>query len=167
MTALPLLVALASASTVELTAERLVHDDARKVTTAEGDAELTATNAALHAERITWDAAAQGATASGQVALRLTGKGLMAVLADVVTVRMNGDEVSEIYLYDGVAMRKRNTTPAALLAARTQEAVRAAGTTTMTMTASHLVRNDDGTWTIDELGFTPCECDFDTPSWHI
>ena len=37
----------------------------------------------------------------------------------------------------------------------------------MTMTASHLVRNDDGTWAIDELGFTPCECDFEKPSWHI
>ncbi|MBK7858525.1 MAG: LPS assembly protein LptD [Archangiaceae bacterium] len=167
MSALPLVVALSFAATVQLDAERLVHDDARKVTTAEGEAELTAGNAALHAERITWDENAEAATASGKVVLRVVQKGLLAVVADVVTVRMSNGEVSEVYLYDGIAMRKKNTTPQALLAARTPEQLAVTGNTTMTMVTSHLTRNDDGSWVIDELGFTPCECDFDRPSWHI
>jgi LPS-assembly protein len=167
MQALPLIAALVSSATVQLDAERLIHDDARKITTAEGNAQLRATNAAMDAERITYDEGAQAATASGNVTLRLTQKGLMAVIADVVTVRMSGEEVTEVYLYDGLAMGKKNITPDALRAARAPDQVRAAGNTTMTMTASHLTRNDDGTWTIDELGFTPCECDFDKPSWHI
>lgn len=167
MTALPLIAAVISSATVQLTAERLVHDDARKVTTAEGTAELLAANAALSADRITWDEAAGAATASGNVALRLAKNGLLAVVADVVTVRMTGDDVSEVYVYDGVALRKKNTTAAALFAAKTPDQVRATGTTTMSMTATHLTRTDDDTWVIDDLGFTPCECDFDKPSWHI
>src|SRR5205809_912815 len=69
-------------------------------------------------------------------------------------------------LVHGVALRKKNVTPAALLAAKTPDEVRAAGNTTMSMTATHLLRDGDE-WIIDELGFTPCECDFDKPSWHI
>src|SRR5688572_7471810 len=122
MTALPLLVALASGSTVQLTAQRLVHDDARKVTVAEGDAMMLADNAALNADQITWDENAEGATASGHVSLRLTRKALMAIVADVVIIRMSGDDVTEVYVYDGVAMRKKNTTAAALVAAKTPEA---------------------------------------------
>lgn len=167
MTALPLLLALFSGATVNLTAERLLHDDARKVTTAEGDAELTAEGAAMHADRITWDEGAQAATASGNVTLRLVRRGLMAIVADVVTVRMNGDEISEVYLYDGLAMRKKGLTAAQLLAARTPDEVRAAGSTTMTMNANHLVREGDDEWVVDDLGFTPCECNFDRPSWRI
>ncbi|MBL8954237.1 MAG: LPS-assembly protein LptD, partial [Myxococcaceae bacterium] len=167
MTALSLIVALCGGASVELTAERLVHDDARKLTTAEGDADLVATNARLSADRITWDEAAGAATASGNVTLRMTNKGLLAVIADVVTVRMNGDEVDEAFIYDGVALRKKNVTPDALMAARTPDQVRSAGNTVMSMNATHLVKNDDDTWTIDELAFTPCECNFDKPSWHI
>lgn len=154
-------------ATVQLTAERLVHDDARKITTAEGEADLVAQNAYLSADRITWDEAAGAATASGNVTLRLTQKGLLAVIADVVTVRMDGDDVSEVFIYDGVALRKKNVTAEALRAARTPDEVRRAGNTVMSMNATHLVKNDDDTWTIDELTFTPCECDFNKPSWHI
>src|SRR4051794_10901082 len=111
MPLLPLLVVLAAGPTVELTAERLIHEDARKITTAEGDAELSARDAAMHAERITYDENAHGATATGHVTLRLTRKGLMAVVADVVSVRLDGDEVTEIFVYDGIALRKRNVTP--------------------------------------------------------
>lgn len=167
MTALPLVVVLCTGATVQLTAERLVHDDARKITSAEGNADLTAGNAAMHADRITWDESAEAATASGNVTLRIAKNGLLAVIADVVTVRMTGDEVSEVFVYDGVALRKKNVTPQALLAARTPDEVRAAGNTTMSMTASHLVRQGDDEWVIEDLGFTPCECDFDKPSWHI
>src|SRR5262249_24485854 len=106
MTALPLLLLLAGGPTVELTAERLIHDDARKITPAEGEAELVARDAAMHADRITYDENAGGATASGHVALRLAKRGLMVVLADVVAVKLDGDEVSEIFIYDGVALRK-------------------------------------------------------------
>ena len=153
--------------TVTLDAERIIHDGARKLTTAEGNAELVASNAAMHADQITWDETAQGATASGHVTLRLAKNGLLAVVADVVSVRVQGDEVQEIFIYDGLVMRKKGTTPAALLAARTQDEVRAIGGTTMTMTTSHMQKESDGSWRIDELSFTPCDCDFERPAWKI
>jgi LPS-assembly protein len=167
MMVLPLLVLLAGGPSVELTAERLIHDDARKITTAEGNADLVAKDAAMHADRITYDEKAQGATATGHVTLRLTRRGLLAVVADVVSVRLDGDDVSEVFIYDGVALRKRNVTPAQLLAAKTQDAVRSVGSTTMSMTAGHLKRDDKGDWVVEQLSITPCECDFDKPSWHI
>jgi LPS-assembly protein len=167
MPALPLLVLLAAGPTVELTAERLIHDDKRKVSTAEGDAQLKAHDAAMSAERITYDEGAKGATATGHVTLRLTRKGLMAVVADVVSVRLEGDEVTEVFVYDGIALRKRNVTPQQLLNAKTQDEVRHIGSTTMSMTAGHLKRDENDAWVVEELNITPCECDFDKPSWHI
>ncbi len=167
MTALPLLVVLAAGPTVQLTAEHLLHDDARKITTAEGEAELTAKDAAMHADRITWDDQTQSATAHGHVALRLTRKGLMVVLADVVSVRMDGDDVREVFIYEGIALRKRNVTAAQLLAAKSQDAAHHIGTTTMSMVATHLKRDDDGAWETENINLTPCECDFDRPSWRI
>src|SRR5439155_9667295 len=101
MAALPWLALIAAGATVQLDAERLIHDDARKITTAEGEAELVAHDAALHADRVTYDANASMATASGHVALRLK-RGLLAVLADVISLRLEGDEVVEIFIYDGL-----------------------------------------------------------------
>jgi LPS-assembly protein len=167
MPALPLLVLLAAGPSVELTAERLIHDDKRKISTAEGDAQLHAHDAAMSAERITYDENAKGATATGHVTLRLTRKGLMAVVADVVSVKLEGDEVTEVFVYDGIALRKRNVTPQQLLNAKTQDEVRAIGSTTMSMTAGHLKRDENDAWVVEELEITPCECNFDKPSWHI
>lgn len=168
--ALPLAALITAASptqTVTLNAERLLHDSARKLTTAEGAAELTASNAAMNGDRITWDENAQGATAVGHVTLRLVKGGLIGIVADVVSVRVEGDEVAEVFVYDGLALRKKGLSPEQLLAAKTQDEVRTVGGTSMTMSTSHLMRQDDGTWRIDELTFTPCDCDLERPAWRI
>lgn len=163
------LLTLAAAEPVELelSAERLLHDGVRQITTAEGSAVLTTDGAALNAERIVFDRNANAATASGHVVARLAQGGLVAITADVVTVRFDeGNQVREVFILDGKAVAKKNLTPAALLAASTAEALEAAGTTQALLEGNHLVR-DGAKWTVEHLSLVPCECDFKKPSWSI
>ncbi len=156
----------AEPSVIELTAEQVVHDGKARRAYAEGNAELTTGNAALHADRITWDRDTNSATAIGHVALRLTGPDLMVVIADVLSVRFEDDEVKEVFVNDGKVLGKTNITPAALRAITTPDGLNKAGTTTLLLVGNHLVR-DDGKWRVERLELVPCECNFDNPSWSI
>lgn len=150
----------------ELTAEKIVHDGKQHRAYAEGNAELVTQNAAIHADRITWDRDTASATAIGHVALRLTDGELLAVVADVLTVRFDDDEVREVFVNDGKVYGKKGLTPTQLRAITQPEALVAAGQTTMRLVANHLVR--EGTnWRLEELDLVPCECDFEHPSWSI
>lgn len=150
----------------ELKADTVVHDGAKQRAYAEGNAELDTAGAALHAERITWDHGSQFATAIGRVALRLTGGELMVVVADVVTVRFEDDEIQEIFISDGRVLGKKGISPAALRAITEPDALAHAGETTMAITGNHLVREGDQ-WRVESLDLVPCECNFDKPSWSI
>jgi LPS-assembly protein len=150
----------------ELSAEQIVHDGAHRRAYAEGNAELVTTGAALHADRITWDQDSSSATAIGRVALRLTTGDLLVVIADVVTVRFEDDEVKEVFVNDGKVLSKTGITAAALRAITTPEGLNAAGTTTMLLIGNHLVREGD-VWKLEKLELVPCECNFDKPSWSI
>lgn len=152
---------------VVLTAERMLHDGQREVSTAEGRAQLRSEHLAIDAERIIYDQLRSVVTATGKVVARITRGGKVAVIADVLTLRLDeAHEVKEIYLYDGQAISKKDVTGAALLAASTAEEVEKVGVTQSLLQGNHLVR--DGTsWTVEELELVPCSCDFKNPGWSI
>ncbi|MBS1153088.1 MAG: outer membrane protein Imp, required for envelope biosis, partial [Myxococcaceae bacterium] len=150
----------------ELSAEQIVHDGATRRAYAEGNAELVTTGAALHADRITWDRDSSSATAIGHVALRLTSGELLVVIADVLTVRFEDDEVREVFVNDGKVLSKKGITPEALRAITTPEGLSAAGETTMLLIGNHLVR-EGAVWRLEKLELVPCECNFNQPSWSI
>lgn len=152
---------------VVLTAERMLHDGQREVSTAEGVAQLRSEHLAIDAERIIYDKLRRVVTATGKVVARITQGGKVAVVADVLTLRLDdAHEVKEVYLYDGRAISKKDVTGAALLAASTAEEVEKVGVTQSLLQGNHLVR--DGTsWTVEELELVPCSCDFKNPGWSI
>lgn len=163
-----LVIAAPSGDTVELTltAERVLHDGKAHRTTAEGRARLAGPDTALSADRIVYDRDQSVATATGHVVARVAQGGLVAITADVVTVRFDGGEVREVYLLDGQAVSKADTTKEALLAADTPEAVATLGRTNALLEGNHLVR-DGPRWKVEHLELVPCECDFAEPSWSI
>ncbi|MFT3708703.1 MAG: LPS assembly protein LptD [Archangium sp.] len=155
-------------SQVQLTAARLLHDGKKLITNAEGDAKLITTDgSAIDADRIVYDQNRRVATATGHVIARLTRGGKIGVIADLVTVRFDeNDELTDVYLYDGRAISKKDVTREAFLAADTEEKLEKAGTTQALLTGNHLQRNGND-WTVEELELVPCECDFKNPSWSI
>ncbi len=163
------LVLMAPPETVEiqLTAERMLHDGQKELTTAEGRAKLVTEGAAINADRIVYDRNRNVATATGHVVARMTQGGRMVVIADLMTLRFDDQqEVKEVFLYDGQALSKKDVSADALLAAETAEAAKKVGVTQALLQGNHLVR--DGTrWAVDELELVPCECDFENPSWSI
>jgi LPS-assembly protein len=149
-----------------LTAERVLHDGHAQRTTAEGHAVLTGTDVAITADRVVYDRVNSAVTATGHVVARITQGGLVAITADVVTVRLDGDQVREIFLLDGQAVSKVDTTKAALLAADTPESVATTGRTNALLEGNHLTR-DGPRWNVDRIELVPCECNFQDPSWSI
>lgn len=153
---------------VELTAERVLHDGKKDLSTAEGKAKLVTEGAAIDADRIVYDRNKNLATATGHVVARIVKGGRIAVVADLMTLLFDDEhEVREIYLFDGQAVSKKDVSVEALLAADTAEAVEKVGTTQALLQGNHLVRSGTTRWTIDELELVPCECDFKNPSWSI
>ncbi len=152
---------------VTLTAERLLHDGAADRTLAEGRAHLDTDGAAIDAERIVYEQQTGVITAVGHVVARFAQRGApMAVLADLVTLRLEGTQVVEISVLDGVAVMKREANVTKLLAATTKAELDAAGPTTMLLNGNHFERVDDG-WRLGHLELVPCECNFDSPSWSV
>jgi LPS-assembly protein len=153
-------------SRVTLHGERTLRDGRRKLTTLEGSATMLGDGVAVDADRIVYDETNRSATASGHVVARLASEGLMVVVGDVVTLKFEGDEVREVYLLDGRALAKKDTTAAALLAANTAEAAEKIGTTMGLLQGNHLT-HDGGRWSAEQISLVPCECDFNKPSWNI
>ena len=152
---------------LELTAERLLHDGKKELTTAEGRAKLVTDGASIDADRIVYDRQRRVATASGHVVARISQGGRMAVIADVMTLRFDDEQqVREVFLYDGKTISKKDVGLEAFLEADTAEKVEKVGTTQALLVGNHLVR-DGSKWTVDELELVPCECDFKNPSWSI
>lgn len=153
---------------VRLEAERLLHDGQQDLTTAEGRAKLFTEGSAVDADRIVFDKKKRVATATGHVVARLSQGGKVAVLADLVTLRFDdANEVSEIFLFDGQALSKKDVPLELFLAADTPERVQRAGTTQALLSGNHLVRAGRSAWTVEQLDLVPCECDFSKPSWSI
>ncbi len=151
---------------VELRAERLLHDEKHGLTTAEGSARLRASNAAVDADRIVYERESRRVTAVGHVTARLAEGGLVGLVAESVTLRLDGDRVEEAWLLEGHAEVHLGVTPEAFLAAATPEALADAGTITTVLRGNHLVRQGT-TWHVDRAEVVPCDCDLKHPSWAI
>lgn len=157
----------AEVSEVQITAERVLHDGKKLISTAEGTAKLTSEGSAIDADRIVYDQNRRVATAMGHVVARLTQGGKIAVIADLMTLRFDErQQVTDVYLYDGRAISKKDAPWDAFLAANTEEKVEKVGTTQALLTGNHLQRNGND-WTVEQLELVPCECDFKNPSWSI
>jgi LPS-assembly protein len=151
---------------VELSAERMLHDGAKQLTTAEGRATLRADGVAVDADRIIFSKGESAATATGHVVARLTQRGRVVVTGDVVTLRFDGSDVREVFLLDGRVVSKRDVSAEDLLNATTAEAALELGTSSVLLTGNHLTR-DGATWEVDQVSVVPCDCDLNHPSWEI
>ncbi|MDX2013052.1 MAG: hypothetical protein SFW67_22855 [Myxococcaceae bacterium] len=163
-----LLSASPDATELTLTAERVLHDGREQRTIAEGRAHLETAGAAVDADRIVYDRSREVVTAVGHVVARVAQGGTpTAVMADVVSLRLTGERVDEIWVLDGVATARGGANVDKLLAATTKRELDAAGPVTMLMSGNHFTRLDDGGWRLENLELVPCECNFETPSWSI
>ena len=107
------------AAEVTLTAERVLHDGREDRTIAEGRAHLETAGLAIDAERIVYDKRRDVVTAVGHVVARLTRDTPTSVLADVVSLRLSGDRVEEVWVLDGTAAARGGANAERLLMART------------------------------------------------
>jgi LPS-assembly protein len=162
-----LLSASPDATEVTLTAERVLHDGKADRTIAEGRAHLQTGGAAVDAERIVYDQSRDVVTAVGRVVARVAQGTPLSVTADVVSLRLAGERVEEIWVLDGVATARGGANVDKLLRATTKAELDAAGPVTMLLTGNHFLRLPDGSWRLENLELVPCECNFDTPSWSI
>ena len=90
----------------------------------------------------------------------------MAIVADVVTLRLSEGQVTDVYLLDGRATARTGITAERLLAADTAEAIDRGSKVSTLMEGNHLIRS--GTrWTFENATMVPCDCDFSRPSWSI
>lgn len=151
---------------ISLNAEQIIHRDKEKLTVAEGNAELRTDDSALSADQIAYDGEKQVATGIGHVTVRLLKGGQVAALADVATLKLDHNQVTEVFLQNGSAYRKKGIAPAAFLEIRDAEALKAAGITTFMLTANHLAREGDD-WKMENADLVPCECDWAHPNWGI
>jgi LPS-assembly protein len=153
---------------LSISGERLLRDGQRLLTTVEGGARLDTDGAAVNADRLTYDETRRVVTAVGHVVVRLVRGGKIAIVADVVTLRLDeANAVQEIFLLDGVALSKKDLTNEQLLAADTADAAKRVGGTQALLEGNHLVREGEGRWAVDRLELVPCECNFEDPSWSI
>lgn len=160
-------VALPEGEEVMLTAERLLHDGKKELTTAEGRAKLTSAGIAVDADRIVYDQPRNVVTAVGHVVARVVRGGKVAITSDVLTMVLDEHrQVRDLYVYDGRAVSKKDVSDAAFLAAATAEALEKTGTTQTILEGNHLQREPNG-WRVEALELVPCECDFAHPSWSI
>lgn len=162
---LPMLLALTSVP-VSLTAERVVHENTRELTLAEGRARLSTADSVLTAERIHYDGKMNAATAVGSVTFRTMKGGPLLVFADVVTVRFVDGEVDEVFIQDGYALRKTIGNRDAFLKEDSKEALEAMGPTTLRVSGNHLKRSESG-WQVDALDLTPCDCSASSATWRV
>ena len=120
--------ALPEGEEVTLTAERLLHDGKKDLTTAEGKAKLSSAGIAVDAERIVYDQQRNVVTAVGHVVARLVRSGKIGITSDVLTLVLDEHrQVEDVYLYDGRAISKKDVSTEKFLAASTAEALEKTG----------------------------------------
>ena len=163
---LALLLAQAAPVEVRLEAERLLHDGVHARTTAEGHAKLRSAELALDADRILYEKAEGRVTAVGHVVARLAKNGLTAIVADTVSLRLEGDEVEEVSFFEGNAITHKGVSAEAFLAASTEAELARAGTPSLRLDGNRLVR-DGRTWRLEHLSLVPCDCNLAHPTWGV
>lgn len=151
-----------------LTADHLRYDTGLRRMVYSGRARLVTREATLLADELQWDDARRVATASGNVRMAMSRGGLYVLIADELSARVERDELAEVTATRGLILKKEGVTAEALLAPQSGEQLRLAGRTTLVLTGTRLERlPGDESWRIDDLSFTPCDCDLAKPSWRI
>ncbi len=154
----------AATERVSISAERLSYEAG--LVHAVGRTHVKTDGASLRADEIRYDQNARTVTARGNVMLAVARSGYWVALADGVTVKLDGSDVTEVLLDNGVLLKKQKTTAEALFAAQTPDELRKLGSTALVMSGSRLERDGDE-WRVHDLKLTPCDCDPTQPSWRV
>ncbi|MBX5481169.1 MAG: LPS-assembly protein LptD [Myxococcaceae bacterium] len=152
---------LPSGEKVTLAADQLLYEPSKETLIARGHTVLSSNQVTLRADEVVWDQANQRAQAKGNVMLVA---GLLAAVAEEVDIDLRS---LEAHVKGGLFLRKRNVTEAQLLAARTPWELKKAGETVLTITGSHIKKVGKDSFQVDDLSFTPCDCDPTEPSWRV
>jgi LPS-assembly protein len=115
----------------------------------------------LRAYDVTFDLAAKTARASGNV---MFVSGQFAAIADEVAVDLQSNEAN---VKGGLFMQKRNVTAEALRSAKTPQELRQMGETPVLLSGTRIKRTGPNAFQVDDLAFSPCECQPGEPSWRV
>lgn len=158
-----------SAAARELTVEAPVqrYDGEARLLTSSGGAVLRGEGLVMLADQVDYAIDLELATARGHVVLALSQGGSFGATGDIVRLRLEHGEVVEVFVEGGQLLKKSGVSPEALLSVRTPEALRAVGKNSLSLAGRHIKRVGEDAWEVDDLAFTPCDCDPARPSWHI
>lgn len=145
----------------ELIADELTYERSGKVLVARGHAVLRDSGVTVWADELTYDQTLQHATAKGNVMMV---RGLTVAFANEIGVDLQSDDAT---LERGFLIQKRGVKPEQLLAAKSAEELRALGQVSLAMTGTRIKRIGEGHFLVDDLSFTPCDCNPAKPSWRI
>jgi LPS-assembly protein len=152
---------LPSGERVALEADQLLYEPAKETLVARGHTTLRTERLVLRADELIYDQANQQAYAKGNVMLV---SGLLAAVADEIRLDIRSYEA---HVGGGLFLRKKNVTPEQLLQARTPQELKNIGETVLTLTGSRIKRVGPNEFQVDDLSFTPCDCDPTEPSWRV
>jgi LPS-assembly protein len=146
---------------VTLAADQLLYEPAKETLIARGHTVLRTERMVVRADEIVYDQANQHALAKGNVMLV---SGLLAAVADEVRVDVR---TAEAQVQGGLLLRKKNVTPEQLLEAKTPHELKKMGETVFVLSGSRIKRIGPNEFLVDDLSFTPCDCDPTEPSWRV
>jgi LPS-assembly protein len=146
---------------VTLAADQLLYEPSLERLTARGNTTLRTAQLTVRADEVVYDQATQSAWARGNV---MFVSGLLAAVADEVKVDLRTLEAEVV---GGLLLKKRNVTEAQLLAARTPQELKKTGETVLTLSGTRIRRVGPNEFRVDDLSFTPCDCDPTEPSWRV
>lgn len=146
---------------VEVAADELTYEPSTERVITRGHVLLKTEGLTLRADEVVYDQAEQKAWARGNV---MFVSGLMAAVAEEVTIDLQS---LEAHVKGGLFLRKRNVTEEQLLAARTPQELKKTGETVLTITGTRIKRVAENEFLVDDLSFTPCDCDPTEPSWRV
>ena len=144
--------------------DQLSYDADAKRWTVEGHALLVRGGLQIRADRLTYDETGHHLQASGHVLLV---NGLFAGVAEKIDADVTHPDAFEASLEHFTGWQKRAVTTEALAAAKSAEQLQHLGTAMLVLTGKHLKRIGPDRFEVDDLSFTPCDCDADKPSWRI
>ncbi|MFL5321084.1 MAG: LPS-assembly protein LptD [Myxococcaceae bacterium] len=154
-------VQLPSGKTVNLAADFADTISGGQKLSAHGNVELSSGNMVVRADELTYDAESQIVTAKGNV--RFFDYPYVGV-ADQVTVDIDGRAAT---LQGGLFMKKRGVSNEQLLAAKSVDELKSMGDSQLSVTGTSIRQLDENTFEVENLSFTPCDCDVNQITWRV
>ncbi|HZA13796.1 MAG TPA: LPS-assembly protein LptD, partial [Myxococcaceae bacterium] len=146
---------------VMVEADQLFYELSGQTLIFRGHAVLRTAQMVVRADEVIYDQAEQRAQVRGNVMLV---NGLLAAVADEVRVDMR---TLEAQITGGLVLRKKNVTAEQLLEAKTPHELKKMGETVFVLSGSRIKRIGPNEFLVDDLSFTPCDCDPTEPSWRV